>query len=89
MTEEEIAWTSYVTKGVLGFSERSIRWFVESQANSVCKNLKIPLIYEEIPDRDNPLRVMLLDRINTESRGTLFDTPGTDYTQNFINDMKF
>lgn len=80
MAEEEIIWTSYITEGMLGFSERSIRWFIEAQANSICRNLKIPNAYDlEIEDRDNPLRQFLLEKLTTESRGTLFDLQGTNY----------
>lgn len=66
MTEAEIEWTSYIGKDQLGFSEKSIRTFVEGQANSVCRNLKFPLIYEDVSLEDNPLKDLLARHIANE-----------------------
>lgn len=66
MTEAEIKWTSYIGKDQLGFSDKSIRAFVEGQANSVCSNLGLPLIYEESSLESNPLKDLLKRHITAD-----------------------
>jgi len=48
MTNEEIIWTKYLTRNLLGFSEEAIELFIKGQANSICNNLKIDLLYPNI-----------------------------------------
>lgn len=71
MTEAEYNWTKVITRDVIGFSDRTIRKFVEGQANSVARNLALTtehgygIIY---PDEDkeielNPLRNVLIKHL--------------------------
>ena len=84
MCEAEIRWTTYVTKGILGFSEHTIKVFIESQANSVCKNLKLPLLYSIVDLKDNPLRKLMLDHLKggeVESKTMFFEENATEYAK--------
>ena len=63
MTEAEIRWGIYAANGVLGFSEQSVKALAKGQANSVCRNLGIPKLYDDVPN-DNPLRKLVLERIS-------------------------
>ena len=84
MCEAEIRWTTYVTKGILGFSEHTIKVFIESQANSVCKNLKLPLLYPVVDLKDNPLRKLMLDHLkggDVESKTMFFEENATEYAK--------
>lgn len=64
-----------------GFSNEVIDIFIEGQANSVCHNLGLPLIYPERKDVNNPL-ANLLARHLTYSREGVFETKGLEYTRN-------
>lgn len=65
MNDAEIRWTKYVSKGILGFSDRSIETFINYKANSVCKNLLLPTIYEV--DKVNPLNKLLINHLSNEN----------------------
>lgn len=43
MADEEKRWTKHITKGSLGFSDQAIDMLVDYKANSVCRNLNLPL----------------------------------------------
>jgi ribonucleoside-diphosphate reductase beta chain len=82
MTNAEKRWTKYVTKGVLGFSDNSIDIFVESKANSVMKNLGLPLIYREA--ENNPLGDLLNKFIrggDIKTRSAFFEKNVVDYSK--------
>lgn len=83
MVDAEIRWTKYVTKDMLGFSDHSIKVYIESQGNSVCRNLGIPLLYEEVPLADNPLKQKLLSHYkNAEdvtTKSLFFEANVADY----------
>ena len=93
MTEAEITWTKHITKGILGFSERSIEIFVQGQANSVCKNLKLPLLFEAQDLSNNPLRKVLRDHLpelsddsedtkgSLNARSSIFTNNSTQYAK--------
>ena len=85
MTEAEIRWTTYVSKGLIGFSDEAIKVFIEGQANSVCKNLMIEPIYEEV--KINPLRTLLLKHLKggeLESRTNFFEKRPIEYSNGSI-----
>ena len=85
MTEAEIEWTLYATKGLHGFTEKSVRIFVESQANSVCKNLGIPTIYDKV--KNNPLKRLLTSHLkggDKESRSGFFERNVVEYSKDII-----
>lgn len=82
MTEAEKRWTRYVTKGLLGFSDNAIDIFVESKANSVCKNLGLELIYKE--EHNNPLQKIIQKSLrggDLESRTNFFEANSVEYTK--------
>lgn len=82
MVDSEIRWSSYVTRNILGFSEVSVKVFTEHQANSICKNLKIPLMYEEVPIHSNPLEQLLQMHIkggSMETKTLFFEGNVADY----------
>lgn len=82
MTDAEKRWTKYATQGLLGFSDRTIDIFIESKANSVCKNLGLPLIYKE--EANNPLGKLLQNFLrggNVESRTNFFESNSVEYTK--------
>lgn len=84
MTQAEIRWTKYVTKDILGFSDESIRIFIEGQANSVCRNLGIPLLYKEEPISNNPLLASVLEHIKggeVDTKTLFFEGNVADYTK--------
>ena len=81
MCNAEKRWTKYVSKGLLGFSERAIDIFVEGKANSVCKNLGLPLLYKE--SDFNPLQDLLNKHLvggSQTRRSGFFERNVADYT---------
>ena len=81
MTNAEKRWTKYVSKGLLGFSDRVIDIFVEGKANSVCKNLGLPLLFKE--SDFNPLQDLLDKHLvggNETKRSGFFERNVADYT---------
>lgn len=73
MVEAEKRWCNYATKGVLGFSEASIKSLVEGKGNSVCKNLGLPLLYEA--PSNNPLQKLLdkYDLSKSDAKDNFFE----------------
>ena len=88
MCEAEKRWTNYMTKGILGFSEQTIKAFIEGQANSVCKNLGIPLLYDHVPMVQNPLKKLMLDHLKggeVETKTLFFEGNPVDYAKGSID----
>lgn len=84
MTEAEIRWGKYATKGLLGFSDESIERFVHTQANEVLKNLMLPTIYPEYNIKENPLQRLLKDHIKggeVDSKTLFFEGNPVDYSK--------
>jgi len=79
MTDAEIRWTTYATEGVLGFSEQSIRIYVEHKANSVCKNLGISLLYEDTDG--GPLQSLLkkFSMLESDIKSNFMESKVADY----------
>jgi ribonucleotide reductase beta subunit family protein with ferritin-like domain len=80
MADEEKIWTKHITKGSLGFSYQAIDLLVEHKANSVCRNLHLPLPYA-ITD-GGPLMAIhdnysMLSKSKTKSN--FFEVPVGDY----------
>lgn len=82
MTEAEIRWTTYATEGLDGFTPSSIEVFVQSKANSVCKNLGLPQLY--IVDGYNPLQKLLSKYLSggeLETRQNFFEKNSLNYNK--------
>ena len=88
MADAEKRWTKYVALGMLGFSEENINIFVENRANSVCKNLGLPKIYDtkNKPDSLNKILQNSLKGGDYESRTNFFDVNATEYSKGSIID---
>lgn len=87
ITEVEIAWTLFASEGLMGFSERTIRIFVQNAANAICKNLKIPLIYPV--EKDDPLHKLLTQNLRDGSvttRENFFTGNVTAYSKGSLKD---
>lgn len=85
ITEAEKRWLLYVTNGMLGFTEQSISIFVENAADSICKNLKLPKIYNRT--EHDFLGIMLKDRLKggeKESRSNFFEVNATEYSKGSV-----
>ena len=86
MCSEEKIWTKHITKGNMGFSDRAIDMFIENQANLICKDLKLDLIYE-LTD-GGPLN-NIVDRFSLLSKNQIktnqFEKPVSDYTINGLD----
>jgi len=79
MCDAEIRWTKYATKGVLGFSDESIMIYVQHKANSVCKNLGLPLTFDDTDG--GPLEKLRLkyDLLASDNKSNFFETKVADY----------
>lgn len=64
-----------------GFSNDVIDIFIEGQANSVCSNLGLPLLYPERLNVNNPLANLLARHLSYAREG-VFETKGVEYTRN-------
>lgn len=87
MVEAEKRWLTYITKGIIGFSERSIEAFIYKAANDICINLNLERIYED--QSVNPLYKLLQSRLsdgNQEQRPNFFEVNVTNYNKNGMND---
>jgi ribonucleoside-diphosphate reductase beta chain len=76
----EQRWTKYATKGVLGFSDEAIRILSEHQANSVAKNLGIPLPYSKTDG--GPLAYLLnkYSMLKSDTKTNFFESKPADYS---------
>ena len=82
MVEAEIRWTEYATQGLDGFTPNTIKVFIESKANSVCKNLGLKQLY--IVDSYNPLQKLLskfLSGGDIETRQNFFEKNSLNYNK--------
>lgn len=85
MTETEIRWLTYVSNGLMGFTEHSIKVFVESRANYVLKNLGLKSVYDE--SGNNPLNKLIQRNLkggDIESRSNFFETNSTEYSKAMV-----
>lgn len=88
MTEAEIRWGKYATKGLLGFSDKSIERFVHTQANEVFSNLMLPKIYPEYTIKENPLQRLLTDHIKggeVATKTLFFEGNPVDYSKSTVD----
>jgi len=87
MTNEEKIWTKHISKGLLGFSEQAVDLFIESKANSVCENLKLPLLYDKTnggPLASIASRYSMLSEEKTKSN--FFEVTVGDYSIGGLDD---
>lgn len=87
MVYAEKRWTNYVSKGILGFSRKVVDIFVENKADSVCKNLRLPTIYNRT--EHDLLGKLLSERLRGgtyESRSNFFEVNATEYSKGSIVD---
>lgn len=83
MVVAEKRWARYAAAGVPGFTDTTIDALVESQANSVCKNLGIPTLYE-VDQKANPLGKLLRDHLRggeVETKTLFFEGNPVDYSK--------
>ena len=89
MVEAEVKWTTYASDGLPGFSPEAVKVFIEGQANNICKNLRVPKLYED--NKINPLRKILVSRLKggeLESRTNFFEGNVAEYsTGSLIMDL--
>lgn len=85
ISEAEKRWTNYVANGtILGFSDRTIKIFIENQANEVCKNMGIPPVYEDHSKEDNPLLKLVKDHVKggeVATKTLFFEGNVADYSK--------
>ena len=83
MVAAELEWGLFMTEGMFGFTELSLIALIETQANNVCKNLKIPALYETHPI--NPLGNILTKNLKgggLSSREAFFEVNVAGYSKN-------
>lgn len=86
MVTAEIRWTEYTCLNTLGFSKESIRVAIEAQANSICNNLGLDLLYEEV--ENNPLIELLKVHLKGgeyASRTAFFEENVVDYSKGALD----
>ncbi len=86
MTNEEKIWTKHITKKLLGFSDKAVDLFIEEKANSVCRNLKLPLLYTQT---DGGPLMSIVDRysmLGTKTKANFFEVPVGDYAINTLDE---
>ncbi len=86
MNDEEIIWTKHISKNLLGFSDNSIKMFVEYHSNSVCKNLNIDLLYD-VTD-GGPLMSLFKQQslLYGKTKTNFFETASGDYAVNSLDE---
>lgn len=86
MTNAEIRWTNYLGKHLPYMSEEAVDIFIKNQANSVCQNLALPMLYPEAKDKYNPLKKIMLKHLHTaenlDNKGAFFEGNVVDYAKN-------
>lgn len=83
VSEAEKRWLTYVTDGLMGYTECSIKVFVENKANTICEVLGIPKLYEH-SDLPNPIDKILIKSLKggeQESRTNFFEANATEYSK--------
>jgi len=87
MVKAEKTWVYYLTKDLLGFTHPIIDEFIEYQANSVMKNLSLPLLYKD--GNGGELNAIVRENTMIGANGTktnLFETPSADYDKSSMDD---
>lgn len=85
MVDAEKRWARYASKGLLGFTDKTIDIFVENRANVICRNLKIPKLYEE--HKVDPIGKLLKERLKggeMEARPNFFEVNAAEYSKGTI-----
>jgi ribonucleoside-diphosphate reductase beta chain len=81
MVKAEKRWTTYVAEALPGFSKVSINILVESQANSICSNLRLPHLFDKA--KVNPLKELLVRNLKGGNYGvkdSFFESNSVSYT---------
>lgn len=93
MTIEEKIWTKHISKNLLGFTDRSIDMFIEYQANSICKNLGIELLYGETDGgpllnlvKENSMLTNTGSSKGLATKTNFFENSVGDYAKNSLDD---
>jgi ribonucleotide reductase beta subunit family protein with ferritin-like domain len=87
MTDIEKEWTKYLSKDLLGFSDRAIDMYVEYKANEVAENLNLDPIYEKTDG--GPLMMIELERSMLAGEGkkaNFFETTVSDYAIGYMDE---
>jgi len=85
MVIAEKRWTKYALKDISGSSDTAIDFLVEEQANSVCSNLKLPLLFKK--HKVSPLNDLLDKNLKGSmitSRTNFFTGNVTEYSKNSV-----
>lgn len=86
MVDAEKKWTKFATQNLMGFSDRLIDIFIEEQANNVCLNLGLRMIYEK--QKENPLKKILTKNLkggdDNESRESFFEVNVASYSKGTV-----
>ena len=85
INNEEIIWLNHISKQLLGFTEKSIKLFVEYHSNSVCENLSIKPIYEKTDG--GPLMKLFKKHslLHNKTKTNFFETTASDYAINILD----
>lgn len=87
IVEIEITWIKFASEGLMGFSDRTIRIFIQNAANEICNNLQIPVVYPE--EKDDPLNKLLRHNMRDGSvatRENFFTGNVTAYSKGSVKD---
>lgn len=89
MVIEEKIWTKHISSSILGFSDQAIDLFIEHKGNSVCNNLRIPLLFNETDGGPlmsivNKCSKVAINGVKTKTN--FFEAPVADYSVNTLDD---
>lgn len=87
MANEEKIWTKHLSKNLLGFSPQAIDMFIEEKANSICRNLKLPVVFEIT--NGGPLMAIVQKYSflsQTKTKTNFFESTVGDYSVNGLDE---
>ena len=88
MADKEFTWTTYATKGLLGFSDEAIRLYIDYCAYEVMKNMNVDYLWlTDIPE-PGPLKIIedKYSLLATKTKANFFEGSVADYSIGTIKD---
>ncbi len=88
MADKEYTWTAYATKGILGFSDKAIKMYIDHCAYQVMRNLHIDYLWTTDIPEPGPLKIIedKYSLLSTKTKANFFESSVADYSIGTIKD---
>lgn len=82
MTGIEIEWSLYITKGLLGFTPKTVEQYIKNKANQICDNLLLERLFKDVDNGGVIERVIEKTySFRTDTKTNFFENKVMDYAK--------